>query len=437
MIHRRLEGLIPHEPTEKQLDFLTRPDKELFYGGAAGGGKTDAILKGALLYVDVPGYAAIIFRRTLPEHELPDGLIPRSMEWLLGRARWNGSKYRWTFQTDNPKRPATLTFGFMKSPLDHHRYQSSAFQYIAFDEVTHFEEEQYRYLFSRLRRPSDLEKNEEGDVVDLLANVILRMRSASNPGGPGHEWVKRRFVDPLTSIATFIPARLEDNPYLDYDSYVANLNELDPITRRQLLEGDWEAYFGGMFDRAWFKLVREYPKEMMAARYWDLAATPEIEGSSSKPAWTAGCLGALDPKTGFYILDMRRSRLRPMDVENLVIQTAVLDQQRVDEDHLRHVDTYIEQEPGSAGKNTIEHYMALLRGYPFAGDKVTGAKELRASPVSSQAEAGNVYLVVGPWINDFLDEVSAFPIGKYKDQVDAMSGAFNKLVRRRRKPKAR
>jgi predicted phage terminase large subunit-like protein len=110
-----------------------------------------------------------------------------------------------------------------------------------------------------------------------------------------------------------------------------------------------------------------------------------------------------------------------MEVERRVKQTAILDAERP-----FPVYTYMEQEPGSSGVNTIDHYAReVLVGYHFRGDKVTGDKETRAAPFSSAAEAGNVRLIVGPWVNDFLDEAEAFPDSAHKDQVDAVGGAVS------------
>jgi predicted phage terminase large subunit-like protein len=294
--------------------------------------------------------------------------------------------------------------------MDHFRYQSAAFQYIGFDELSHFEEQQYRYMFSRLRRLEGVE-------------VPLRMRSASNPGGVGHDWVKRRFIDPGSPERPFIPSRLEDNPYLDRESYVESLKELDPTTREQLLNGDWVVRPpGGMFKRGWFTLVKEAPTAgVKAVRYWDLAATAPTPNKT--PAYTAGVLVLL--KDGvYYIADIQHFQGTPMQVEARVAQTAVLDRVRP-----YPVQTWMEQEPGSSGVNTIDHYAReVLLGYAFHGDKVTGSKEIRAAPVSSAAEAGNVMLLLGPWVEAFLDEVEVFPEGKYKDQVDALSGAVSKLA---------
>ena len=214
---------------------------EALYGGAAGGGKTDALLMASLQFVEYPGYAAILFRRTYADLSLPGALMDRSKSWLAGRARWNGTEHRWTFPSG-----ATLSFGYLQTDADKFRYGSAEFQFIGFDELTQFDEFPYRFLFSRLRRPS------EGP----LARVPLRMRSASNPGGIGHDWVKQRFIRNPAPGRLFVAARMDDNPHLDRESYLASLAELDPVTRQQLLAGDWDSYAGGRFKREWFRYYK-------------------------------------------------------------------------------------------------------------------------------------------------------------------------------------
>ena len=395
---------IPHDPTPKQAYFLLLPHREAFYGGAAGGGKSDALLMAALQYVDVPGYAAILFRRTYADLSLPGALMSRSHEWLGGKAKWRDSTKTWIFPSG-----ATLSFGYLETEKDKYRYQSAEFQFIGFDELTQFTETQYRYLFSRLRRLEGVD-------------IPLRMRSASNPGGEGHEWVKQRFiVEGRSKGRPFVPAKLDDNPYLDHEEYIKSLNELDPITREQLLKGDWTAReTGNKFKREWFEIVDSYPADARMVRYWDLAATEPKPGKD--PDWTAGAL--LGEKDGiYYIIDIKRTRATPQGVEKLIKQTAELDGKRVT--------IYMEQEPGSSGVNTIDYYRRrVLAGFAFYGNKTTGSKEIRANPVSSAAEAGNVKLVRCPWINDFLDEAELFPNGAHDDQVDAVSGAFEMLTRR-------
>ena len=124
--------------------------------------------------------------------------MDRARTWLMPtEATWRDSLKTWHFPSG-----ASLTFGYLEKPGDEYRYQSTEFQMIGFDELTQFTENQYRYLFSRWRRSQD-------------AEMPLRMRSASNPGGIGHEWVRERFIDAEGSVDTriFIPASLPDNPY--------------------------------------------------------------------------------------------------------------------------------------------------------------------------------------------------------------------------------
>lgn len=230
----RLNRFIPHAPTPPQTAFLLLPQLEAFYGGAAGGGKSDALLMASLQYVDVPGYAALILRRTFPELSQPGAIMARSHEWLTRWKQhgvtWNEQKKRWTFPGG-----ATLTFGYLKNERDVYQYQGAEFQFIALDELTQFTEAPYVYLFSRLRRL-------EG------SGVPLRMRSASNPGNVGHGWVKRRFVTPdATTGRVFIPAKLSDNPHLDATAYADALAELSDTLRAQLLNGDWGAFEGMAF----------------------------------------------------------------------------------------------------------------------------------------------------------------------------------------------
>ena len=393
---------IPHKPTPKQLAFLLLDIPEALYGGAAGGGKSDALLMAALQYVHVPGYAALLLRKTYADLALPGALMSRAIEWLApSDAQWKGAGKEWVFPSG-----ATLTFGYLDTENSHFRYQSSEFQFIGFDELTQFRETQYRYLFSRLRRL-------EGQTVPL------RMRAASNPGGVGHEWVRERFidVDKEEESRLFIPATLSDNPYLDRDTYLNSLSQLDPITRQQLLHGDWTArQAGGMFQREWLPLVEELPVQInKSVRYWDLAAT--VPRAGVDPDYTAGVRVDYGADGLYYIVDIKRARGTPADIEALIYQTAMLDGGKT------HI--VIEQEPGASGVNTIYHYVTrVLKDFTVRGQRASGSKVERAGPVSSQTEVGNVRMLRGAWIGPFLDEVEAFPVGSHDDQVDALSGAF-------------
>ena len=396
---------IPHKPTPKQLAFLLLDNQEALYGGAAGGGKSDALLMAALQYVDSPSYSALLLRRSYTDLSLPGALMDRARAWLIPtEARWRAPLKTYEFPSG-----ASLTFGYLERTGDEYRYQSTEFQFIGFDELTQFPEAQYRYLFSRLRRSAN-------------TNIPLRMRSASNPGGIGHEWVRERFIDSegSTDSRIFIPATLPDNPYLDQEAYLESLNQLDPVTRQQLLVGDWSARQpGNLFKREWFTVVDELPiVRNRSVRYWDLAATPVRRGTD--PDWTAGVRVDYGSDGYYYVVDVQRMRGTPAEVESLIKQTAMMDG--------LGTQIYIEQEPGASGVNTIYHYVTKVLGdYAVRGQRATGSKVERAGPVSSQAEVGNVKFLRGPWIGPFLDEIEAFPLGGHDDQVDGLSGAFMRL----------
>lgn len=390
---------IPHEPTIPQARFLLSLDRELCYGGQAGGGKSDALLMAALQFVEVPGYNAILFRRTFQDLSLPEALMDRAAAWLNGTdAKWNGIEHQWVFPSG-----AKLTFGYLQNANDRYRYQSAAFTFCGFDELTQFEESSYTYLFSRLRKLSG-------------SHIPLRMRSATNPGGVGHAWVRARFVD----TGKLIPASLRDNPYIDQEAYSASLDMLDSVTRAQLKDGNWTVENGILFKREWFPIVDDYPHDASLVRYWDLAATADT--GKNDPDWTSGCLMA--QKDGrYWIVDMAHTRSTPLGVQQLIAQKAVSDSRRCA--------VWMEQEPGSGGVNTIDHYRReVLNGYDFRADKVTGSKMERARPLSAAAEAGNVSLVRGAWNESFLDELCAFPEGGHDDQVDAASGALSHARKR-------
>lgn len=378
----------------------------MFYGGAAGGGKSDALLMAALQYVDIPGYAAIIFRKNYSELTLPGALLDRSREWLSKFQSqgvvWKEQEKTWHFPSS-----ATISFGYLDNATDMYRYQGAEFQFVAFDELTEFSEKAFKFLYSRLRR---LETSE----------IPLRIRAASNPGGVGHDWVKQRFItEGLEKGRIFIPARLDDNPYLDRGSYTQSLNQLDPITRQRLLLGDWSARdTGNLFKREWFDIVEAAPAGIRWIRYWDMAATEATKGKD--PDYTAGCKIGRDGQGKFYIADMRHLRASPQGVEALVKQTAILD--------TTATKIYIEQEPGAGGKTLIDYYIRQLAGYSITPDRPATDKVTRAAPASSQAEAKNILLIRGAWIGDFLDEVEAFPNGSHDDQVDTMSAGLGILT---------
>ena len=411
----RLGRYVPIEPTSKQAAFLVLAHKEAFYGGAAGGGKSVALLASALQYADVPGYSALLVRRSYMELQQPNGLIDLSKQWLGNTgAQWRESDYTWRFPSG-----ATLTFRYLdgRSEL---AFQGGEYQFIGIDEVTETEENQYRFLFSRLRRSA-------------RSDVPLRMRATSNPYGPGAEWVRRRFVEEGAAKGRiFIRAVFEDNPHLDLVSYEESLAELPPDVRAQLRNGSWDIREeGGLFKREWFDGrtvdLPHVPTNLTLCRFWDLASTEPMGGRD--PDYTAGVLLGLDADGIFYLLDVVRARATPHRIEQLILRMAESDRHFAFRHDSRRLLIRIEQEPGAAGKAVIDGFgRRVLRGYDFRGVSSTGSKETRAAPVSACVERGHLFLLRGAWIGELLDELCSFPHVRHDDQVDALAGAYGVLA---------
>lgn len=397
----------------------------MFYGGAAGPGKTAGILAAALQHVEEPRYDALLLRENYKQLAQPGSWIAMSHEWLDNTpARYNSGQKQWTFPSG-----ATLTFGFVNPRMsdDVRKFQTGAYHFIGIDELTGWNEDDYRFLFSRLRRRSG-------------SGIPPRVRSASNPGGRGHEWVKRRFVDPTTrrTSARFIPAALADNPYLDRDDYIASLQELHPIHWRRLLHGDWTVTDpGSLFQpRLWLTdedFLDDCPSMRdvtLCVRYWDLAAA-EPSTTNPDPDYTAGArISRL--RSGLYCFEhMVRFRRTPAQTEQTVARTASDDRARVRVQ-------YVEQVPG-AGKALADHYKRNVfpEGVIVRGD--TGwsgkTKGMRARPLAAVMEKKRMRFVRGPWNEELFDEMESFTedpqhSGAHDDQVDAGSGALARLMSR-------
>src|SRR5208283_2612535 len=277
-----------------QAEFLLLDAYEALYGGAAGGGKSSALLMAAARWLDFPAYNAIIFRKTLQDHKRPDGLIARTHEWWQNTpARWNGQDYKWTFPSG-----ATLTLGYMDNDEDVYHHQGAAYNFIGWDELTQFKQWQYEYLISRNRRLEN-------------CYIPLQIRAATNPGGVGHAWVKQYFLIEGDKYGrVFIPAKLDDNPFLDRKSYEFSLSKMNPTLRAQLRNGSWEAQIGNMFNRAWFTIIEQTqaPVGIKQVRYWDLASTEAEKGKD--PDWTSGALvGTLNGQ--YFIFNIEHFQKTP------------------------------------------------------------------------------------------------------------------------------
>lgn len=422
----RLTPYIVERPTPRQTAFLLLDDTlEVFFGGSAFGGKSRAVLMAALQYVDVPGYAALILRQDYGQLSQPGALMDLAHDWLDDSdADWSEKHKRWKFPSG-----ATLTFGYLKKPADRERYQGPSYQFIAWDEATQFVEDDYLKLFGWLRRPTGLD-------------VPLRARLSSNPGGRGHAWVHRRFVNDRTRAddAVFLPSRLWDNPHVDHDEYVSTLRRTHPVTWRRLLYGDWEVSEGGEIyrPREWVTaenglLVddRLSGPKIRRVRHWDLAAS-EPTSNNPDPDYTAGLLLAHDRQSRrFRIEHVERFRHTPGSTKDRIAGVATRDGAGV----LQH----FEIEPGASGKLAYDETVGRLTelGIRVGGKRPTGSKETRAVVSATAMENGRISVVSGDWTDTLFDELEQFgTTGVHDDQVDALSGAFAVLTGATRKARS-
>ena len=177
---------------------------------------------------------------------------------------------------------------------------------------------------------------------------------------------------------------------------------------------------GGMFQRQWFTKVNanEVPRGGKIIRAWDLAAT-EASKARSGTAYTVG-LKMIMVDEQYYIADVRRGRWGEKEVDDQLLDCAKEDGYRVR--------ISLPQDPGQAGKVQAKRFVKLLKGFDVRTSPETGSKEVRATALSAQAEAGNVFLVRGFWNEAFLNEICSFPMAAIKDQVDAASRAFGDLI---------
>ena len=203
-------------------------------------------------------------------------------------------------------------------------------------------------------------------------------------------------------------------------NYLANLKALPRFEREQLLQGNWNIRpsAGVFFQRSYFEVLPVLPRDLTFVRYWDRAATKKTE--TNDPDYTVGVKLGRSANGVFYVAEIVRLQQSPMYVQNAIKNTASQDGWGVR--------IGIEQDPGQAGVAESEYVVRLLQGYAAKAYKVTKDKINRASPVSAQAEAGNIKILKAPWNEDFFRELENFPEGTHDDIVDALSGAFNMFI---------
>lgn len=451
----RMDATDPIGPQEgPQEQFLASSADIAIYGGSAGGGKTWALLLEPLRHIETKGFGAVFFRRNTTQIRNEGGLWDESEKLypIIG-ATPKTHNLQWTFPSG-----VSLTMAHLEYDKTAQNYQGSQIPLICFDELTHFSAKQFWYMLSRNRSMCGVKPyiratcNPDADswVAEFIAWWIDQDTGIAIPERSG---VVRWFIRSGETIvwadkpedlaeytmpgengeqipipaksATFIAAKLTDNKALMAadPAYMANLMALSRVDRERLLGGNWKIRpsAGLYFRREWVaeNTIDAAPTNLRIVRGWDLAAT--ADNGENDPDWTTGTKMGIDLRGNYYVLDHKYERLSPNGVEKLIKSTAVVDGNSVQVD--------LPQDPGQAGKAQVASLAKMLAGYNVRSSTVTGDKVTRFSPFSAQAEAGNVYVVRGPWNERWLSELENFPPDKgHDDDADSTAQAFNALA---------
>jgi len=460
-IKQEIERIAPQKGPQEQ--FLSSSADIVIYGGAAGGGKTFAMLLETLRFVTkMPKFAAVIFRRNTTQVKNPGGLWDESMQLFPaagGKPSAHNLEWKW-------KAGGKVKFAHLDLESTVLDWQGSQIPLICFDELTHFSQAQFFYMMSRNRSACGVRpyiRASTNPDADSWVATFIEWWIDQNTGYPIWErsGVIRWFIRVSDTITwgdsreelfekhglkdgdgnflpddhedqirpksfTFIPARLSDNKALlaaDPD-YKANLMALSLVERERLLGGNWKIRpaAGMYFKRNEVTILRELPDDIIKiVRRWDLAAT-EPSPENPNPDYTAGVCMGLRRNGRYIILHCEHGRWKSSKVRELVKRVANNDSYAVK--------IGIPQDPGQAGKEQAESYTKELAGYTVETMRETGDKFVRADAYAAQWQAGNIDLYYGPWNEQFLAEHEQFGgVGGHDDQVDAAAGAFNMLTR--------
>jgi predicted phage terminase large subunit-like protein len=428
-----------------QTSFLRSSADIAIYGGAAGGGKTYALLLEPLRHMENPQFSGVIFRREAVQIMNEGGLFDTSFpiySALDGQPRLS-PQVEWKFSSG-----ATIRFSHLHNAHDVNDWQGAQIPFIGYDELTHFSEEQFWYMLSRNRSMCGVKPYIRAtcnpDADSWVANFIswyidpdtgypIKERSGviryfiryNN----NFEWASTRqelqlkYPGSLPKSFTFIPATLEDNVILTErdPGYKANLAMLNRVERERLLMGNWKIkpQVGSYFPITSIRIVQALPTDVIQwVRRWDLAATEPSENNPSPDA-TASVLMGRTATGRFIVADAIQMRKPAHIVRDTIKNIATQDRA-----NYKRVITVLPQDPGQAGKDQVQSLTSFLAGHRIKSIRETGPKETRAEPLSAQWQAGNVDVLEGFWNKAYLNEMSNFPGADHDDYVDASSGAF-------------
>ena len=423
-----------------QRAFLETEADIAIYGGAAGGGKSFALLLEPLRHIENPLFNGVIFRRTMPQIKSAGGLWAEAsgLYSMLG-ARPHETELKFKFPLG-----MGMKFASMEHEKSKYDWQGAQIPFIGYDELTHFTESMFFYMLSRLRS---------------MSGVSGYVRATCNPDS--ESWVRRFidwWIDEKTGIAipersgvlrwfirvndemiwqdtpeelieqygeevepksvTFIPASIYDNKILMQKdpAYLSNLKALPLVEREQLLGGNWNIRpaSGLYFRQGMFEEVESTPYDLDIIRFWDRAAT-KPSATNPDPDYTRGLKIGRHKETGIlYVLHLESLRDEAWQVEQTMINIAVQDG--------KNCIVGIFKDPAAAGKAEAEHMVRRLIGFATYVLPATSSKLVMASPAASQAQQGNIKVLKGTWNREFYKELEGFPEANHDDIVDTLSG---------------
>jgi len=453
-----------------QWTFLSTKADVAIYGGAAGGGKTWALLVEPLRNIENPRFGAVIFRQTYKQIRDEGGLWDESQE-IYGNldgisARPYPQSCVWQFDTG-----ARISFSYLRYDEDVNNYKGAQIPFIGFDQLEDHTEKQFFYMLSRNRskcgvipyvratcnpKPDSWLSHllqwwwdpDTGYAIPERSGVVRYFfrtpQGEIDWGDTKREIIERNhntfhMLSETTGFApeifvksfTFIAANVYDNKVLlqANPQYLANLMSLDHVSREQLLHGNWKVRpeAGKVFNRAWFGIVPAAPAGGITCRFWDFAAT-EKKMAKDDPDFTAGVkIRHVDGI--WYVMDCEDFQEGPTETDKRfknIIQQDVAESRRQNTTYLSRW----EYEPGSSGKRENVRLMQMVATIvaDAKGVRPTGSKIERARGLAAQAEAGNVKLVEGDWNEHWLTHMHHQPDWDHNDIMDGGSGSYNSIV---------
>ena len=440
-----------------QTMFMTNGADIIIYGGAAGGGKTYALLMEALRHKDVQGFGGVIFRKNYNQITAEGGLWDSSQEifnQVPGAKQGKSPRLHWSFD-----KKSKLSFAYIEREEDLKSWQGTQIAYIGFDELTHFTKHQFLYMLSRNRSTCGVAPYMRATCNPDADSWVAEFISWWIDQGTGYPIPERssmirwmvnindvitwyetredgvRFAirnglsaaeaEEMPKSVTFIASNLNDNKILmeTNPQYKANLLALPLVDMERLLKGNWKikAAAGLYFRRTQVEMVEALPTDIvMWARGWDLAATSEDE--EGDPAYTASVLIGKRRNGRYVVADVINKRLAASEVRILIKMTCKEDKKKYG-----RVIERLPQDPGQAGKEQAQSYIRMLAGYLVKTIPESGSKESRAEPFAAQWQAGNVDILEADWNEMYFNELESFPESKFKDMVDASSSSFNEI----------